>query len=142
MPERHQFSRHPFRQRKHFRDFEITENTMMRFTAIVLKQAEEQEHVADPNALPLQMRLRRAALAEQASTIGKEHRIMVAKVFSAELAAAGLSDICAQPQRAVTGLRSRTRRDRQADRPPSDNWRRPTARRAIETLPTEDDPQS
>ena len=42
--------------------------------------AEEQEHIAKAHALPVEMGLRAAALAEHAALIGQEHRVVVAKV--------------------------------------------------------------
>ena len=71
--------------------FEITENAVMGISGILVitKQPEIDKHIAPPHTLPLKMGLRRSALPKQALTIVCEHRIMVAKIIPAHLAATG-----------------------------------------------------
>ena len=112
----------------------------MRLTTFLAEQAEEQEHIAYTDALIGQMRLRRAALAEQAGAVRKEHRIVVAQILRAQAPAAGRRGICAQSQIAIGGARGSPCRDRQAHRTASDDRRRPATRRAVEALARKDDP--
>ena len=66
------------------------------------QQAEEQEHVTFANALPFEVRLRRAALAEQARPIAQEHGVMMAEVGRPQFASAGGGYVFAQSQVAIS----------------------------------------
>jgi hypothetical protein len=60
------------------------------------KQAEKQEHVANPDALVAKVRLSRAALAEQALAIC-EHWIIMAKMAPRDFTPRNPLDNLAQP---------------------------------------------
>ena len=111
---------------------------MMRFTTLFTKQSEEEKDIAFRHPLIGKMRLRRPALAEQANAIAGEHRIMMAQVLRAELTAAGMRGVIAQPEIAIDGVRGLPRGDRQADGSSRDDRRGSATRGAVEALAGED----
>ena len=121
-------------------DFEIAEDAVMRITVLFAEQAKEQEHVANPDAPVHQMRLRRAALAEQAGSILEEHRVVMAQVTRAQSSPARFGGVLAQPEIAIDRARGGTGWDRQTHRTPVDNGRWPAACRTVETLARKDNP--
>jgi hypothetical protein len=127
------------RQRHDLGDAQIAEDTMMRLAASFPEQAEEQEHVAGADALVSEVRLGSVALPEQAGAVRQEHGIMVAEAVRIVPASAGMLDMPAQFQRAISGLRCGKARDRQGHRPAVDDRRWPAACRAVEPLSAEDD---
>ena len=115
MRDRKQFLRRAIGQWYDFLDFQIAENAVVQLTALLLpEQPEEQEYVADANALTLKVGLSCAALPEQAFTGIREHGIVMAKVIRSELAAAGGCGMLTQAQGAIGRRAGRARRDRQA----------------------------
>ena len=125
-------------QRHDFGNLEKAEQPMVRFPGpFVAKQAEKQEHVANPHALVGKMRLRRPTLTEQACAVGQEHRIVVAQVRPSQPPLAGQRDVIGQTQLCIGGLREGASRDRQAHGTALDDRRRTSARRTVEPLAAE-----
>jgi hypothetical protein len=91
------------RQIDNFFDSLIAEDAMMRITALLSEQSEKHEHIAHTNALIDQMRLRCAALAEQALAAICEHRIVVAEIARTQLSPACRRRMVAQTQIAIGG---------------------------------------
>ena len=81
-------------QPRHCVDPEETEYPVVRFAAVLFaEQAEKQEYIARADSLIVQMRLRGTALTEQAGTIGQEHRVVMAEIVTAQLAATGTGNM-------------------------------------------------
>lgn len=86
-------------QCEYFRDCQVAENSVMRLSGVLVgEQPEEEEQVADPDALVFQMGLRGAALPEQTGPIVKEHGIVVTQVARAQAPTAGLAHMVPQPE--------------------------------------------
>lgn len=122
-------------------DFEVAEDPMMSLAGRFLgEQPEKEEHISCTDTLPLQMRLRRPALSEQACAISKEHGIVMTQVLRAKGAAARARRMIAQAKLAVSGCTRPPSGNRQAYRAASDDRRRATTGGAVETLAREDNP--
>lgn len=107
------------RQSDHLLYLKIREDAVMRLAHFFIgKQAEKHEHIANTDALPLKVGLRRAVLAEDTRSIITEHWIVMAKIMRTELPPACLRRQITHPEIAKSGPRSGTRRDRQANRSP------------------------
>ena len=98
-----------------------------------------QEHVADDHPMVPKVGLGGPALAEQAIAIRQKHGVMMAERRAVMTSLACANCVVAQTQIAIGRARRDTRRDRQADGPPFDDWRRSAAGGAIEPLAAEND---
>ena len=125
-------------QSAHFIDFHVSEYPMMAVLAVGRrKQAEEKKHIADADAVPLQMCLRRARLPEGPTPI-QEYRVFVAQIVGSNAPFGHLLDDLAKPCETVACLGTSLRWDRKTNRFPIDDRRRSFAGAAIEAFSAED----
>lgn len=101
------------------------------------EQAEEKEQVPQTYAVAGQVRLRRAALAEQAFAL-VEHRIVVAQGIASDAAARDLFDDLAKTEIGISGGRTARGRDGHGERAAVDDRRGASAGGGIEALAAED----
>ena len=126
-------------QSAHFIDFHVSEYPMMGVLAVGRrKQAEEKKNIADADAVPLQMCLRRARLPEGPTPI-QEYIVFVAQIVGSNAPFGHLLDDLAKPCETVACARNSSFRwDREANRCPIDDRRRSFPGAAIEAFSAED----